>query len=257
MTTPTPRTTSPSTPADDEPTTETRHPAPHGLGLSAAQVAGSALAAVSGAFLASWLGVTGTLVGVAVGSVVGTVGSASYTYSLRRGHALVARPAVREGEQAGGPVAARPDAAPAPVPAPRRREPLALPWRRLGVATVVAALIGLGGLTLLETVTGRPVASVAGRSTDTGTTLGSVLGQSGGSGSTSDGPASDTDQDGAGSGSGGTDGDGSGQPTDTSEDEPTDVPTDEPDPTTPPDPTPDPSPTDPTPTPTPGTPVTP
>ena len=54
------------------------------LGLSPAQVTGSALAAMSGAFLASWFGTTGTLVGAAVGSVVATVGAAIYTHSLRR-----------------------------------------------------------------------------------------------------------------------------------------------------------------------------
>ena len=66
--------------------------------------------------LASWMGVTGTLVGVAVGSVVGTVGSASYTYSLRRGHALVlARPG-------------QPTAPAEAVLAPTRRAP-GRPWR--------------------------------------------------------------------------------------------------------------------------------
>jgi hypothetical protein len=54
------------------------------LGLSAAQVAGSALAAVSGAFLASFAGTTGTVIGAAIASVVATVGAAIYTWSLRR-----------------------------------------------------------------------------------------------------------------------------------------------------------------------------
>ena len=39
------------------------------LGLSPAQIAGSALSAVSAAFVASWAGTTGTLIGAAVGSV--------------------------------------------------------------------------------------------------------------------------------------------------------------------------------------------
>ena len=53
------------------------------LGLSPAQVAGSALAAVSGALLASFAGTTGTIIGTAIGSVVATVGAAIYTQSLR------------------------------------------------------------------------------------------------------------------------------------------------------------------------------
>ena len=65
------------------------------LGLSTAQVTGSALAAMSGAFFASWLGTTGTLVGAAVGSVVATVGAAIYTHSLRRTGNVVKRTAVQ------------------------------------------------------------------------------------------------------------------------------------------------------------------
>jgi hypothetical protein len=198
--------------------TTTYPPAPTGLGLSAAQVAGSALAAVSGAFLASWLGVTGTLVGAAVGSVVGTVGSASYTYSLRRGQALMRTPGGGAQPAEGG----RPTAAGAKRPRPQ------VPWRRLGVATVVAAVLGLVGLTVLETVAGGPVSSVVGGSTSSGTTLGHVFGQD--DGSTTGDLQDDT-----------------GEPASTPSDEPTTDPTAEPttEPTT--DPSADPTPSDPTP----------
>lgn len=137
-----------SPPAEERPT-----PGPTGLGLSLAQVVGSALAAVSGAFLASWLGVTGTLTGVAVGSVVGTVGSASYTHSLRRSHQVVwgDRP-VREGR------------------------PPSLPWPRLAAAAAVVAALGLGTLTLVETLAGEPVSSLTTGSRAEGTTLGEALG---------------------------------------------------------------------------------
>src|ERR1700710_2098400 len=64
------------------------------LGLTPAQVIGSALAAMSGAFLASWLGTTGTLVGAAVASVIATVGATIYTPSLRRTGQVVKRTAV-------------------------------------------------------------------------------------------------------------------------------------------------------------------
>jgi hypothetical protein len=56
------------------------------LGLSPAQVLGSALAAVSSAVVASTAGTTGTLIGAAVGSVIATVGAAIYTWWLRRTH---------------------------------------------------------------------------------------------------------------------------------------------------------------------------
>src|SRR5689334_14446601 len=65
------------------------------IGLSPAQVAGSALAAVSGALLASFAGTTGTIIGTAIGSVVATVGAALYTWSLRRTSAAVRRTAAQ------------------------------------------------------------------------------------------------------------------------------------------------------------------
>ena len=54
------------------------------LWLSTAQVTGSALAAMSGALVASLAGTTGTVIGAAVGSVIATVGATMYTESLRR-----------------------------------------------------------------------------------------------------------------------------------------------------------------------------
>ena len=51
-------------------------------GVSWVQVAGSALAAVSSAVLLSTLGVAGTVIGAAVGSVIATVGTSLYTRTL-------------------------------------------------------------------------------------------------------------------------------------------------------------------------------
>jgi hypothetical protein len=55
-----------------------------GPDISAAQVAGSALAAVSAAVVASVLGVGGTVTGAALGSVVASIGGAVYSHSFRR-----------------------------------------------------------------------------------------------------------------------------------------------------------------------------
>ncbi len=134
------------------------------LGLTFPQVVGSALAAVTGAFCAGWLGVAGTIAGAAVGSVIGTVGSASYTYSLQRGHAVV-----RRGERL------------------TDRTPR-LPWTRLALGTAVVLLLGLATLTLVEGMTGRPVSSLTSGS-GTGTTLGQILSPSGGDGSDTVDPA--------------------------------------------------------------------
>jgi hypothetical protein len=57
---------------------------PGGLKLSTTQIVASLLATLTGAILASYLGVAGTLVGAAVGSVASTTGTEIYRYSLRR-----------------------------------------------------------------------------------------------------------------------------------------------------------------------------
>lgn len=62
----------------------TAGPEPDRLGVTGSQVAGSVLASVSAAIVASVFGVTGTIVGAGVVSVVATVGSAAYGLGIRR-----------------------------------------------------------------------------------------------------------------------------------------------------------------------------
>src|SRR5215211_7412475 len=54
------------------------------LELSGTQIAASALAAISSAVAASYLGVTGTVLGAGFGSVVATISTALYQLSLKR-----------------------------------------------------------------------------------------------------------------------------------------------------------------------------
>lgn len=157
------------------------------LGLSPAQVAGSALAAMSGALIASWAGTTGTIIGAAVGSVVATIGAATYTWSLRRTSDAVRRRAlqVRQSALAGGALPRtvhqgplRPDdeaTPPAQVDPPGRPD-RAMPWGR--VALVSAAMTGvvLGGITTFEAVTGHPISSLTGGDRTQGTSLGNFVG---------------------------------------------------------------------------------
>jgi len=177
------------------------------LGLSPAQVTGSALAAMSGAFLASWLGTTGTLVGAAVGSVVATVGAAIYTHSLRRTSLVVKRTAVqvRHAPLLTG-ATPRPDtrevASDAPVPDPNAPRPgevrtehtsveeearpgrfasffaggLDLPWVKVALASLAVLVVALGGITAVEAITGKPLAALLGRDGGSGTTVGHVVG---------------------------------------------------------------------------------
>lgn len=57
---------------------------PGGLQLSPTQIVASLLATLTGAILASYLGVAGTLVGAAVGSIASTTGTEVYRHYLRR-----------------------------------------------------------------------------------------------------------------------------------------------------------------------------
>jgi hypothetical protein len=59
--------------------------------LSLAQILASSAAAASAAVLCSFFGVAGTVIGTAVASVLATVGSAVYGYSLRRTRARLRR----------------------------------------------------------------------------------------------------------------------------------------------------------------------
>ncbi|MFN8194611.1 MAG: hypothetical protein U0R80_10060 [Nocardioidaceae bacterium] len=174
-------------PPDRTPADVVEPPVRPSIGLSLAQVAGSALAAVSGAVLASWMGVTGTLVGAAVGSVAGTVGSATYTYSLRAGQDVVLRSATLPRRRT---VQLR-EPSGEPVPEDRREERpdrpawwRALPWPRLALASVAVLAVALVGLTAFEGLSGRPVSSLTGGSDGGGTTLSRAVGA--GSGSTED-----------------------------------------------------------------------
>ena len=143
------------------------------LELSPAQVAGSALAAMSGAVFISWAGTAGTLIGAAAGSVIATVGSATYTWSLRRSRDAARRTAERVRQ-----TALLGNARTRPVivdeePPPRRWD---LPWGKVALASLAVMVAGMAGITAVEAVTGRAVSSYTGGGDNHGTTLGSVVG---------------------------------------------------------------------------------
>ena len=146
------------------------------LGLSLTQIAGGALAAVTAAVAASFLGVAGTLVGAALGSVVSSVAAALYSSSLRRAatvsKVLVVRPA---GSPTGPLEASAQD--PAAVPPAVPREPLAGPipahwWTKVrwGPVAAVAGLLFVAAMAVVnlsELAIGHPL----GNSSSSGTTL--------------------------------------------------------------------------------------
>jgi|tagenome__1003787_1003787.scaffolds.fasta_scaffold20802721_2 hypothetical protein len=146
------------------------------LGLSLTQIAGGALAAVTAAVAASYLGVAGTLIGAGLGSVVSSVAAALYSTSLSRAarasKVLVVRPA---GSGTGPLEASAQD--PAAVPPELPPEPLAGPagrqwWRNLrwGPVAAVAGVLFVAAMAVVnlsELAIGHPL----GNSATSGTTL--------------------------------------------------------------------------------------
>ncbi len=177
------------------------------LELSPAQVGGSALAAVSAAFFASWAGTAGTIIGAALASVIATAGTATYTWWLRRtsdavrrtasqvrvtglGSAVVVPSLARtrssggygESAPSGGPSwdpGEDPDEEPEKDPAeePSRWSFLSgRPWGKVALASVAVMLAALGSITVVEAVTGKPLSSYLRGDTGTGTSVGHLVG---------------------------------------------------------------------------------
>jgi hypothetical protein len=151
-------------------------PEPHRsrLQLSATQLVASALAAVTATVAASYLGVSGTVIGAAVASVITVSGNAIYGHSLRRTGARV-RTAV--------PIAARwvpesgsaPATAPLPVVTPTQR-PRLRGWQRIGIASVGVFVALLAAVTTVELALGRPLSDALRGKQAQGTSLSNETG---------------------------------------------------------------------------------
>jgi hypothetical protein len=127
--------------------------APERLSLSVAQVAASCLAAISAAVLCSFFGVAGTVIGTAATSIVATVGSAIYGYSLRR-----TKSRLRRLHQVG---AASP---PVREVVKTARENLSQTWRMLparvlAIGAISVFVISIAVITFIELGLGRSLAS--------------------------------------------------------------------------------------------------
>jgi len=154
------------------------------LGLSITQIAGGALAAVTAAVAASFLGVAGTLIGAALASVVSSVAAALYSTSLHRAATVSKVLVVRPAGSATGPLEASAED-PAAVPPAVRREPLAGPisahwWNKLrwGPVAAVAGLLFVAAMVVVnlsELAIGHPL----GNSASSGTTLTNLGGGTG------------------------------------------------------------------------------
>jgi hypothetical protein len=111
-----------------------------------------ALAAVSGAVVASFFGVEGTLIGAALGSLLVAPAETLYTHSLASAHTVARRSLrLRAGEQTG-----------ASEEGASRARPQPIRWRRVAVAALLAFGIAVGAITGVEAIARQPLASLFG-----------------------------------------------------------------------------------------------
>ncbi|MBL1100480.1 hypothetical protein JK363_28135 [Streptomyces sp. 205] len=161
--------------------------------LSVAQVAGSALAAVAAAVLASKLGVYGTILGAGLVSVVATAGGSIFQQLFRRTGEQIkeARDQTRTPRLAGR------GAATAPREHGVWNDPTTHGARRRGgrrpaLAALAVFAVAMAAITGIEWASGGPVSNVWGGDRGGTTVSESVNGPSGSSGSKSDPAPSDT-----------------------------------------------------------------
>jgi hypothetical protein len=131
-----------------------------------------ALAAVSGAVVASLFGVEGTLIGAALVSLLVAPAEALYTHSLASAHRVARRSLVRRvGDETGASEeGASEEGASEAHPQPIR-------WQRVAVAAVLAFGIAVAAITGVETVANQPLASLFGSRSQQGasTSVGLVV----------------------------------------------------------------------------------
>jgi hypothetical protein len=120
--------------------------------LSATQLIASALAAVTATVAASFLGISGTVIGAAIASVLTVTGNAVYSHSIHR---------TRDRVRTVVPIS------PSPVSVRRSRPAI----RRMGYAAAGVFVATLALLTSVEWVAGRPVSDLVRGTSARGTTV--------------------------------------------------------------------------------------
>jgi hypothetical protein len=137
-------------------------------GIDIVKLVAGTLAAVSAAVVGSFLGVAGTLVGAAVASLIGTLGTELYARSLNRGY-------TRLRHTYAGPAIA-PEPAPDPTPTTAGTVyPHGRPhWKRVALVAAVVFVLAMGAVSAVELLAGRSVSSMFGNPSGGGTTISSV-----------------------------------------------------------------------------------
>jgi hypothetical protein len=121
-----------------------------------------ALAAVSGAVVASLFGIEGTLIGAALVSLLVAPAEALYAHSLASAHRVARRSLVRRvGEQAGTSQEGTSQEGTSQE-GTSQADPRPIRWQRVAVAAVVAFGVAVGAITGVEAVANQPLASLVG-----------------------------------------------------------------------------------------------
>lgn len=145
-------------------------------GINIPKTIAGALAAVCAAVVGSYLGVAGTLIGAAVASIVGSVGTEIYERSLNKGREklqTLAPAFVKTPAAVGTPpvAAATEDESPSHTVAPKPQ----IRWKRIALLAGAVFVLAMGSLTVFELVSNRSVASIVGNDTKARSTVGGLL----------------------------------------------------------------------------------
>jgi hypothetical protein len=145
----------------------------HGPAIDIPKTIAGVLAAVSAAVVGSYLGVAGTLIGAAVASVVGSVGTELYQRWIHKGSHKLRTTFVTAPAAVG-----TPEVAAAAEEVPSQPEPVAptkIRWGRVSAVAAAVFVLAVGTLTAFELVTGKSAADAVGNRSSSTTTLCSVL----------------------------------------------------------------------------------
>lgn len=163
------------------------------------KLAAGSLAAVSAAVIGSYLGVAGTLIGAAVASVVGSLGTEIYQRSINRGAKklqTLAPTFVKAPAAVGTPevAAATEQDDPAHTVAPdeviEKRSGTKLRWKPIVIGAAAVFIIAMGAIFAVEAFAGKSLSSIT-TGTDTGrSTIGVPVGDTGPSPAVSPAPSS-------------------------------------------------------------------
>lgn len=146
------------------------------FGLSAIQLIATALAAITATVAASFLGVTGTVIGAALASVVSAIGTAVYTHSLHR-----TRVRVREVVPTRRREPTDPNPSTSPLPPSRdtsmsdpdrvKAQPPQSRWQSVAIGSLALFVTVLTFVTGVELVTGHPLSDLVRGDTGSGTSV--------------------------------------------------------------------------------------